>query len=110
MAQIKEKIVNKEELVNAVAAKTKLSKKETEATINATIDAVSAALSKGDKVTLVGFGTFQVRERAAREGRNPRTGAVLKISAKKAPTFSAGKGLKEAVAGGKTAKKAAAKK
>ena len=110
MAQIKEKTVNKEELVNAVAAKTKLSKKETEATINATIDAVSAALSKGDKVTLVGFGTFQVRERAAREGRNPRTGAVLKISAKKAPTFSAGKGLKEAVAGGKGAKKAAAKK
>ena len=102
--------MNKEELVNAVAAKTKLSKKETEATINATIDAVSAALSKGDKVTLVGFGTFQVRERAAREGRNPRTGAVLKIAAKKAPTFSAGKGLKEAVAGGKGAKKAAAKK
>ena len=109
MAQIKEKTVNKEELVNAVAAKTKLSKKETEATINATIDAVSAALSKGDKVTLVGFGTFQVRERAAREGRNPRTGAVLKISAKKAPTFSAGKGLKEAVAGA-GGKKAPAKK
>ena len=93
--------MNKEELVNAVAAKTKLSKKETEATINATIDAVSAALSKGDKVTLVGFGTFQVRERAAREGRNPRTGGVLKIPARKAPAFAAGKGLKEAVGGSK---------
>jgi DNA-binding protein HU-beta len=100
--------LNKEELVNAVAAKTKLSKKDTELTINATIDAITAALSKGDKVTLVGFGTFQVRERAAREGRNPRTGAVLKISAKKAPAFTAGKGLKETVAGAK--KKAAAGK
>lgn len=101
--------MNKEELVNAVAEKTKLSKKDTETTINAVIDAVTAALKGGDKVTLVGFGTFQVRERAAREGRNPRTGAVLKITAKKAPAFTAGKGLKEAVAGAK-AKKAAAKK
>lgn len=101
--------MNKEELVNAVAEKTKLSKKDTESTINATIDAISGALAKSDKVTLVGFGTFQVRERAAREGRNPRTGAVLKIAAKKAPTFTPGKGLKETVAGAK-AKKAAAKK
>jgi len=96
--------VNKEELVNAVAAKTKLSKKDTEATVNAAVDAITAALAKGDKVTLVGFGTFQVRERAAREGRNPRTGGVLKIAARKAPAFAAGKGLKEAVGGAKAAK------
>jgi DNA-binding protein HU-beta len=102
--------LNKEELVNAVAAKTKLSKKDTESTINATIDAITAALAKSDKVTLVGFGTFQVRERAAREGRNPRTGAVLKIAAKKAPAFTAGKGLKETVAGAKGGKKVAAGK
>jgi len=91
--------MNKEELVNAVATKTKMSKKQTEAGIQATIDAISEALSKGDKVTLVGFGTFQVRERAAREGRNPRTGGVLKIPARKSPAFAPGKGLKEAVGG-----------
>jgi DNA-binding protein HU-beta len=102
--------MNKEELVSAVANKTKQSKKQTEAGIQATIDAISDALSKGDKVTLVGFGTFQVKERAAREGRNPRTGAVLKIAAKKAPSFTAGKGLKETVAAGKGAKKASAAK
>lgn len=100
--------MNKEELVSAVANKTKQSKKQTEAGIQATIEAISEALSKGDKVTLVGFGTFQVKERAAREGRNPRTGAVLKIGAKKSPSFSAGKGLKETVANAK-AKKAPAK-
>ena len=103
--------MNKEELVNAVATKTKLSKKDTEATVNAMVQAVSDALAKGDKVTLVGFGTFQVRERAAREGRNPRTGGVLKIAARKAPAFAAGKGLKEAVGGTKPkAAKAAPKK
>ena len=91
--------MNKEELVNAVAGKTKLSKKDTENTVNAMVEAISDALSKGDKVTLVGFGTFQVRERAAREGRNPRTGGVLKIPARKAPAFAAGKGLKDAVGG-----------
>ena len=74
--------MNKEELVSAVSTKTKQSKKHVEAGIQATIEAISEALSKGDKVTLVGFGTFQVKERAAREGRNPRTGAVLKIAAK----------------------------
>ncbi|HEY9720527.1 MAG TPA: HU family DNA-binding protein [Oscillatoriaceae cyanobacterium] len=102
--------MNKEDLVSAVASKTKQSKKQTEAGIQATIEAISDALSKGDKVTLVGFGTFQVRERAAREGRNPRTGAVLKIPAKKSPTFTAGKGLKETVLAGKGAKKPAAAK
>ncbi|MEB3223388.1 MAG: HU family DNA-binding protein [Candidatus Sericytochromatia bacterium] len=96
--------MNKEELVNAVAAKTKLSKKDTESTVNAAVEAITGALAKGDKVTLVGFGTFQVRERAAREGRNPRTGGVLKIAARKAPAFAAGKGLKEAVGGAKAAK------
>ncbi len=100
--------MNKEELVNAVATATKLSKKDTEATINATIDAITAALAEGDKVTLVGFGTFQIRERAAREGRNPRTGAVLRIDSKRAPSFTAGKGLKEAVSVPATAKVAAA--
>ena len=99
--------MNKEDLVNAVANKTRLSKKQTEAGIQATIEAISDALSKGDKVTLVGFGTFQVRERAAREGRNPRTGAVLKIPAKKSPTFTAGKGLRETVGSAKGGKKAA---
>ena len=101
--------MRKPELAAAIAAKTKLSKKDTESTINAMIDAVSAALSKSEKVTLVGFGTFQVRERAAREGRNPRTGGVLKIPARRAPAFAAGKGLKEAVAGS-GGKKAPAKK
>ena len=98
--------MNKEELVNAVATKTKASKKDTEATVNAMVTAITDALAKGDKVTLVGFGTFQVRERAAREGRNPRTGGVLKIPARKAPAFAAGKGLKEAVSGPKPKGKA----
>jgi DNA-binding protein HU-beta len=89
--------MNKEDLVNAVAEKTSLSKKDTEATINAVIDSVTEALAKEDKVTLVGFGTFQVRERAAREGRNPRTGEVLSIPAKKTPTFTPGKGLKDEI-------------
>ncbi len=100
--------MNKEELVAAVANKTKQSKKQTEAGIQATIEAISEALAKGEKVTLVGFGTFQVKERAAREGRNPRTGAVLKIPAKKSPSFTPGKGLKETVAASKP-KKAPAK-
>lgn len=93
--------MNKEELVNEVASATKLSKKDTETTVNAMVQAITEALTKGDKVTLVGFGTFQVRERAAREGRNPRTGGVLKIPARKAPAFAAGKGLKDAVSGPK---------
>lgn len=102
--------MNKEELVNAVADKTKMSKKDTESTVNAMVTAITDALAKGDKVTLVGFGTFQVRERAAREGRNPRTGGVLKIAARKAPAFAAGKGLKEAVGGPKPVKATKAKK
>ena len=101
--------MNKEELVASVATKTKMSKKQTEAGIQATIEAISDALAKGDKVTLVGFGTFQVKERAAREGRNTRTGAVLKIPAKKSPAFTPGKGLKETVAAAKAKKPAKAK-
>lgn len=89
--------MNKEELVDAVSSATKLSKKDTESTINALVQSISNALSQGDKVTLVGFGTFQVRERAAREGRNPRTGATLKIESRKSPAFTAGKGLKDAI-------------
>lgn len=101
--------MNKESLVAAVAGKTKLSKKDTEATIEAAVAAIIGAMGKGDRVTLVGFGTFVVKQRAAREGRNPRTGAVLKIAARKAPAFIAGKALREVVANAKT-KKAAAKK
>jgi DNA-binding protein HU-beta len=101
--------MNKEELIKQISTKAKVSQKEAGECLNATIEAISAALAKGDKITLVGFGTFQVRQRAAREGRNPRTGSVLKIPAKKSPVWTAGKTLKERVEGGKT-KKAAAKK
>ena len=87
----------KMELVAAVAAKANLSKKDAEAAVSATIDAVKDALKAGDKVALVGFGTFEVRERAARMGKNPQTGAAIKIAASKVPAFKAGKALKDAV-------------
>jgi DNA-binding protein HU-beta len=102
--------MNKEELIKQISVKAKVSQKEAGECLNATIEAISSALAKGDKITLVGFGTFQVRERAAREGRNPRTGAVLKIPAKKSPVWTAGKTLKERVEGAKKAKAAASKK
>lgn len=89
--------MNKTELVAAVAEQAGLSKKDAEKAVNAFTDAVAAALVKGDKVQLVGFGTFEVSERAAREGRNPQTGATMKIAASKAPKFKAGKALKDAV-------------
>ena len=89
--------MNKTQLIEAVAAKTELTKKEAEAAVNATIAAVIDALKAGDKVQLVGFGTFEVKERAARTGRNPQTGATIEIAASKAPAFSAGKALKDAV-------------
>jgi nucleoid DNA-binding protein len=92
--------MTKEELVVAVSARTGLAKKDTEAAIRATIDTIQHALEVGQKVTLVGFGTFQVRERAAREGRNPRTGEVLKIPSRRAPSFTAGKAFKELVEDG----------
>ena len=89
--------MNKTQLIEAVAAKTELTKKEAEAAVNATIAAVIDALKAGDKVQLVGFGTFEVKERAARTGRNPQTGATIEIAASKAPAFSAGKAFKDAV-------------
>ncbi len=90
--------MNKTELVSAVAEKAALSKKDAEKVINATIDAITAALKKGDKVQLVGFGAFEVKSRAARQGRNPRTKETITIPASKSPIFKAGKALKDAVA------------
>ena len=87
--------MNRTELVAAMAAETQLSKKDAEAALKAFIDVVSAELKKGEKVQLVGFGTFEVSERAAREGRNPQSGEVMKIAASKAPKFKAGKALKD---------------
>lgn len=89
--------MNKTELVAAMAEQTNLSKKDAEAALKAFIDVVSAELKKGEKVQLVGFGTFEVSERAARTGKNPQTGAEIKIAACKAPKFKAGKALKDAV-------------
>ncbi len=90
--------MNKEELVKAVATSTKLSQKETAEVIGAVIETVQKTVSKGKKVTLVGFGTFEARKRAARVGRNPQTGKEIKIAAKTVPAFSAGKKFKEMVA------------
>ena len=89
--------MNKTQLIEAVAAKTDLTKKQAEAAVNATIASVIEALKAGDKVQLVGFGTFEVKERAARTGRNPQTKETIKIPAKKLPVFKAGKALKDAV-------------
>ena len=90
--------MNKTELIAAVAEKTGLSKKDTEAAVNATLLTITAALKEGDKVQLVGFGSFEVKSRAARTGRNPRTKEVVEIPASKVPVFKAGKALKDAVA------------
>ena len=89
--------MNKTELIAAMAEQTQLSKKDAEAALKAFIDVVSEELKKGEKVQLVGFGTFEVSERAAREGRNPQTGATMKIAASKAPKFKAGKALKDSI-------------
>ncbi len=89
--------MNKTQLVEAVVEKSGLKKKEAEAAVNAVTEAIAEALKAGDKVQLVGFGTFDVKERAAREGRNPRTGETIKIAACKHPTFTAGKALKDSV-------------
>lgn len=89
--------MNKAELVAAVAAKTELTKKDSEKALKAFIEVVTEELKKGDKVQLVGFGTFEVAKRAAREGRNPQTGKAMKIAASKAPKFKAGKALKDEV-------------
>jgi DNA-binding protein HU-beta len=96
--------VNKEELVQEVAKKTKLSQKDVATVLNALTETVEKSVSKGKKVTLVGFGTFEPRKRSAREGRNPQTGAKLKIAAKVVPAFSAGKRFKDTVANAKVKK------
>ena len=89
--------MNKSELIEAVAKSSDLSKAAAGRAVDAAVAAITGALKKGDSVTLIGFGTFKVTKRAARTGRNPRTGAELKIAARKAPAFSAGKALKDAV-------------
>lgn len=89
--------MNKTELVAAMADQAGLSKKDTEKALKAFTDVVADELKKGEKVQLVGFGTFEVSERAAREGRNPQSGAVMKIPASKAPKFKAGKALKDSL-------------
>ena len=89
--------MNKTELVAAVAEQAGLSRKDAEAAVKAFTDVVADALKNGDKIQLVGFGTFEVSERAAREGRNPKTGESMKIEACKTPKFKAGKALKEAL-------------
>ena len=89
--------MNKAELVAAVAAKTGETKKSAEATVNAFIDVVTETLKQGDKIQLVGFGSFEVRKRAARKGRNPQTKEEIKIPASKAPVFKSGKAFKELV-------------
>ena len=89
--------MNKSDLIAAMAAKTGSTKKDAEATLNAFVDVVTEALTKGDKVQLVGFGSFEVRKRAARKGRNPQTKEEIKIPASKAPVFKAGKALKDLV-------------
>ncbi len=90
--------MTKTELINEVANKTGLTKKDSEKAVAAVIESVTDALVAGDKVQLVGFGTFEVRDRAAREGKNPATGESISIPATKVPAFKAGKALKEAVA------------
>lgn len=89
--------MNKSELIAAVAEQAGLSKKDAEKAVNAVVSVVTDALVEGDKVQLVGFGTFEVRSREARTGKNPRTGDVIEIAASKVPAFKAGKALKDAV-------------
>ena len=90
--------MNKAELINAVAAATEFSKKDAEAAVTATLEAITSALKDGDKVQLVGFGAFEVKKRAARVGRNPKTNDTIEIPASVVPVFKAGKALKDAVA------------
>ena len=89
--------MNKTELIAAIAEKAEISKKDSETALKAFIDVVTDQLKKDDQVQLVGFGTFEVSKRAAREGRNPQTGKTMKIAACKAPKFKAGKALKDAI-------------
>ena len=89
--------MNKTELIAAVAERTELSKKDAETALKAFTDVVAEELKKGEKVQLVGFGTFEVSERVAREGRNPQTGETMKIEASRTPKFKAGKALKDSL-------------
>ena len=90
--------MTKTDLINAVAAKAEVSKKDADKAVSAVLSAISDSLIAGEKVQLVGFGTFEVRDRAAREGKNPATGEKITIAATKVPAFKAGKALKDAVA------------
>ena len=89
--------MNKSDLIEAIASSADISKAAAGRALDATVESIKKALKKGDTVSLVGFGTFKVGKRAARNGRNPRTGETIKIKAAKVPKFSAGKGLKDAV-------------
>ena len=89
--------MNKSELIDAIAESADISKAAAGRAVDAVVDSVTGALKKGDQVTLIGFGTFSVKERAARTGRNPQTGAEIQIAAAKIPSFKAGKALKDAV-------------
>jgi DNA-binding protein HU-beta len=89
--------MSKQELVNFISDKSGLTKKDSEAALGAFLDGVKSSLKKGKNVTLVGFGTFSVSKRSARQGRNPQTGATINIPARKVPVFKAGKGLKDTV-------------
>ena len=89
--------MNKGDLIAALAAKTNMTKKESEAALDGVLDVIAESLAKGDKVQLIGFGTFEAKKRPARVARNPRTGEAVKIEASKAPVFKAGKALKDAV-------------
>lgn len=89
--------MNKSDLIEAVREASGLTKKDSEKAIDAVLDGIAEAMAKGDKVQLVGFGTFEVRERKAREGRNPSTGETIQIAAKKVPAFKPGKALKDQV-------------
>ena len=89
--------MNKTQVIEAVAAKTGMKKKEAEASVNAFLTTIEEALAQGEKVQLVGFGTFETKERASRMGRNPATGEALEIAASKHPAFTAGKALKDTI-------------
>jgi DNA-binding protein HU-beta len=89
--------MNRTDLVNVVASETNVAKKDVDAVVSATLDAIAGALKSGDKVQLIGFGTFEVKEVAAKTGRNPKTGEQIEIAACKKPSFSAAKALKDAV-------------
>lgn len=89
--------MNKAELINAIVAKSEMSKKDADVALSAVIDSIKDALKAGEKVQIVGFGTFSVKERAARTGKNPATGETIQIAASKIPAFAAGKALKDEI-------------